>query len=63
MSEIPKDDKGRFVSRECKNPRCGNGILQHEGGGLWQCDGLEEPESGNGPLECCSYSHWDGEPS
>jgi hypothetical protein len=58
----PRDDKGRFVSRECPRLNCGGGQLQYEGDGIWSCDGLAAPERDDQELECCDYSHIDGDP-
>jgi hypothetical protein len=58
----PRDDRGRFVPLDCPNPLCGAGRLQYEGNGLWQCDGLADPNDLNKELECCPFHHWDDEP-
>ena len=57
----PRDERGRFVSRDCPLPECGYGTLQHEGDGFWACDGLADPGNGGELIEC-PHSHWDGEP-
>jgi hypothetical protein len=60
MSEPrPRDDKGHFVPLAC--PRCGDGILQYDGGSLFLCNGLIDPGSTDKELEACPFWHWDGE--
>lgn len=58
--KAPKDEKGRFISRDCGC--CGYGTLQHEGNGVWRCDGLADPEHDDMPLIECPQLHIDGEP-
>lgn len=62
----PYDDRGRFVPLNCPASDCGNGSLQPVGDGIWddgiwQCDGLAEPEHDDLPLEPCGFTHVDGE--
>lgn len=59
MKTGPRDDKGRFIPREC--PHCGCGKLEYEGHGVWACDGLVDPEDDRKELECCPFDHFDGE--
>ena len=63
MLRGPRDDKGRYVSRECPMPNCGGGTLHYEGDGTWRCDGLAEPERADQELFACPYVHFDGEPA
>lgn len=62
MQMRPRDHNGRFVPIDCPNPACGYGTLQYEGHGIWQCDGLADPGSVDKDLECCPFTHIDGEP-
>lgn len=57
----PRDDKGRFFSRNCPDPNCGCGQLQYEGDGWWRCDGLVDPARTDQELEACTYAHCDGD--
>lgn len=57
----PYDWKGRFIPLACPVPSCG-GRLLHEGDGIWECDGLIDPDDPNKELEVCTYSHRDGDP-
>lgn len=57
----PYDDKGRFVPLGCPASDCGSGSLQPAGDGIWQCDGLADPERDDLPLETCGFTHVDGE--
>lgn len=61
MTDHPRDDKGYFVSRDCRI--CGYGKLQPEGNGVWRCDGLVDPEDDGKPLVECPGLHIDGERS
>ena len=58
----PYDNKGQFVPLACRAINCGSGRLQYEGLGVWQCDGLAEPERDDQPLYACGFAHIDGEP-
>jgi len=58
----PQDDKGRFVPMACPLPNCGVGTLQHEGNGIWRCDGLAYPQRDEQELEACEFTHISGEP-
>ncbi len=51
VTELPRDGRGRIVSRRCPDPNCG-GVLQHEREGWWRCDGLTHV-SDTGPLFAC----------
>lgn len=57
----PYDERGRKVVKACPNPDC-CGTLQHQGDGLWECDGLVDPNDQQKELEACAFSHQDGEP-
>lgn len=56
----PRDDHGHFVPLECPVSGC-DGKLVHEGDGIWQCNGLVDPDDENKQLEACRYAHFDGE--
>lgn len=58
----PYDDKGRFVPLNCPLPECGSGTLRYQGNGVWECDGLIDPDHPDKPLEACWYFHRDGKP-
>ena len=60
--KLPHDDKGQFVPLACPLPECGGGMLRHQGGGEWECDGLIDPGHPDKPLEACWYFHLDGKP-
>ena len=61
----PRDNKGRLVPINCPDPNCSAGRLRFESyigaQALWCCDGLVAPEDPSRELECCPYSHIDGE--
>lgn len=57
----PRDNKGRFFTRDCPDLNCGGGRLQYEGGGRWCCDGLVISERAYLELEACTFSHFDGD--
>ena len=58
MMRLPRDDKGRFVPLDC--PNCGCGRLRLEDTrGVWECDGLMDPEDPSKELEVCTYAHFD----
>ena len=59
---IPRDDKGRIISRRCSNPEC-DGILHYEGEGVWVCDGLLDPNDPAKELEACMNTHFNNEQS
>lgn len=59
----PRDERGRIVSRFCRDPNCG-GVLVYEpiagsqyrpGVHAWHCDGLTH-ERGDAPLVACDHS-------
>lgn len=60
----PFDDKGRFVPLACRNPDCSYGTLRLEdpAHGIWECDGLADPNDPSKELEVCTYSHFNGDP-
>lgn len=58
LSSHPYDRRGRFIKRQCA--LCGCGILRYAGGGLWECDGLIDPDDDNKPLEPCPNYHING---
>lgn len=58
----PRDDKGHFVPVACPLPECGNGDLEYQGNGVWQCNGLADPGSSAMPLVECRHTHIDGDP-
>lgn len=60
QARTPRDDKGRFVPRDCD--ACDAGRLQPEGDGYWRCDGLADPGHPNLPLAACDNHHVDGHP-
>lgn len=61
MKRLPRDDRGRFVPLEC--PNCFVGCLKLEDPrGVWECDGLMDPEDASKELEVCTYGHFDGDP-
>lgn len=59
--EMPRDSRGRIVSRQC--PECDCGTLQCVPTGYgfeWVCDGLADPNDDDKPLEACTYSRTHG---
>jgi len=52
--KVPRDDKGRVVSRIC--PKCDVGILQYEGDRIWRCNGLADRENTEQELIACDYT-------
>lgn len=57
-SNIPRDDKGRFLPVICTDPNCG-GVLMLDssfGSPIWQCDGLTH-DTDAGPLRPCERSY------
>lgn len=58
----PRDHHGRFIPVKCPDPNCGAGKLIYEGDGIWECDGLLDPENPNREFDACPYAHRDGDP-
>jgi hypothetical protein len=56
----PRDAAGRIIKRGPCDV-CGYGNLQYEGNGIWQCDGLADPENDREELIQCPRYHFDGE--
>lgn len=61
---LPYDDNGRFVPLACQDQNCGGGklVLEDPEHGVWECDGMVDPNDPSKELEVCTYSHFDGEP-
>ena len=55
----PFDNHGRFVPIKCSV--CGYGTLQHQGDGVFVCDGLMDPPHPDMTLQECSNTHINGQ--
>ena len=54
----PRDERGRFVPRQCPDADC-DGELVPDRPGMWICNGLLG--RGEDELQACPRCHWDGD--
>lgn len=59
---VPRDHRGRIVSRQCPDPNCDGKLMPEGEPGHWRCDGLTHEDDDRAPLVACGITHDDGDP-